>query len=118
VTSIQFQLSPEDEIVARRLAGWLRMLEHPVTSLTIERAWGITGVKVRAMVHWLRVQGDPALSRIGSDTSGYFWLREYDREVVAGLRSRARSIEAAGVGICRSFGRDWNDPDQTELELM
>ena len=118
MTSIQFQLSPEDEAEARRLAGWLKMLDRPVTSLTIERAWGITGVKVRAMVHWLRVQGDPAISRIGSDSSGYWWMREYEREVVAGLRSRAKSIEAAGVGICRSFGRDWDDPDQTELELM
>jgi hypothetical protein len=118
VSSIQFQLSPEDEVVARRLAGWLRMENRAVKSPEIERVFRISGVTVRAMIHWLRTQGNPDLSRIGSDTDGYRWLSHYDPHVVANLRSRAKSIEAAGVGICRSFGRDWDDPDQTELELM
>ena len=115
--SIQFQLSPDDEVIARRLAGWLRMENRAVKSPEIERVFRIGGTTVRAMIHWLRALGDPALSRIGSDSSGYWWMSEYQRDVVAGLRSRAKSIEAAGVGICRAFGRDWNDPDQQEMSL-
>jgi hypothetical protein len=85
-------------------------LDHPITSRSIKtmthrvnregpyrETTGLSGVEVRAIVHFLREEGYP----IGSRGSGYYWCRsEEDKQVTLDhLRQRVRSITRAYNGL-------------------
>ena len=101
--------------MAPRFVSWLKFI-GTATSARIEEEWHISGTEVRAIVHHLRSQGDPEMSRIAADQKGYRWANDYEamRTTLESMEQRERSIRRARFGILRSFGKDTS---QQELSL-
>ena len=71
---------------------------NTILSRRIENTWGISGVTVREIVHYLRVvEKEP----ICSDSSGYFYAktREDAAHTIRQLRSRIKHINEAACAL-------------------
>lgn len=107
--------------IAHDLLVWLQEssdIDHPIAGETICARYRLKSTAdVRDVVNWLRSKGDFAISRIGSDNRGYYWLKDWDeaQPTVTQLMSRSRSIDEARRGICRAFKRS---EEQGELVLQ
>ena len=72
--------------------------ENPVLSRQIENTFGISGVNVREIVHYLRVNEKLPIC---SDSTGYFYARNREEasHTIKQLRSRIRQINEAACAI-------------------
>lgn len=106
------------ERVAKGIASRLMISGETVTGAQLAAEFGLSSSEeVRQCVNWLRRQGDPQISRIASDSTGYSWARDYAQvsDTVHHLKGRAFSILDAARGLAKSFGR--SEIEQEELSL-
>ena len=106
------------ERTARGIASRLMLSGETVTGAKLADEFGLAGSEqVRECVNWLRKQGDPSISRIASDETGYTWAIRYEQAqaTVHHLKGRAFSILGAASGLAKSFGR--TGIEQEELSL-
>lgn len=91
------ELKPSERAIAARIAHFIQNESRFcfVKSGELERRFKITGIRVRKIIHYIRVQG--LIPFLVSTSNGYYSAaKSEDREVIEAfiesLRQRARSI--------------------------
>jgi len=71
--------------------------DYPVKSKKIEDALHLTGPEIRALVSYLRVQGEP----IGSDNRGYYWCRDAAdlEKTKQHIQARIQRLQHVNIGL-------------------
>lgn len=94
-----------------------RTAASPILSPAVERATGLSGVQVRALVHALREAGEP----ICSNSRGYWYARSADElnGTIEHLRQRRNSLGAVLGGLERARVRMVEDANrQPQMSLI
>jgi hypothetical protein len=96
------------ETKAKGIASRLMLSGEKVTGAKLAVEFGLSdSQQVRECVNWARKQGDSGISRIASDSGGYWWCSKWEdvETTVHHLRGRAYSILEASRGLAKSFGK-------------
>lgn len=119
--NVDTHVTPKDLATANALVFTLKERRALSESSAIQGAdlclaLRIDGPKLRGIINYLRSQGDPECSKIGSSTKGYWWAetREALGPTEAHLEERSRYIERARRGLVRAYG---DSPDQVRMRL-
>ena len=87
-------------------------MNNPIKSKELQVKFGLRGVHIREIVHFLRTEEHLPIC---SDSSGYFYARnKYEAQhTIAQLRSRIRQINEAVLGIEKAEYEPEQDNQQT-----
>ena len=106
------------ELYAQRISSRLMLSGEKRTGAELAREFDLDcSQRVRACVNYARKQGNPQLSRIASDETGYWYAKSFEEaaSTMHHLRGRAFSILDAARGLAASFGV--KNIEQEELSL-